>query len=425
MGKNIQIEKRNRVEFKTKHDKGLLFIVFAGIAFYVALQNFTGIIGAVNWFIGLVFPFVLGGAIAFILNVPMKQVEKLLGKIKKLKQLKVLRLLSFMITLIGVILILLIVVLIVVPELVTTCNSLIKQIPIAYDSLKAYLESLDKQWPQIMELVNDNNVQLEDFTQKAAQWLQSIAGGIISSTVEIVGGVLSAITKFFIAFTFAIYVLFKKETLSIQLKKILYAIFPQKTADRAIYIGKLSNFTFSNFLSGQCVEALILGSMFFVTMTIFKMPYAVMMGVLISLTALIPIFGAFIGLFVGTFLILIVSPVQALGFIILFFVLQQIEGNLIYPHVVGGSVGLPSIWVLVAVTLGANLMGIAGMLIFIPLCSVCYSLLGDFVNGRLEERKIEPAKWDEVIPLPTLLPVADKKVKEKKDNKKTNKSEDK
>lgn len=386
---------------KRKSSNKLLFTVFAGILFYVGLQNIPGILKWFGWIMGLIFPFILGSAIAFIMNVPMKGIEKLLGKIKRLHSDKIKRVLSFFITLLAVFFVVMLVVLVVVPELVNTTNSLIKQLPVAYDSLMAYLDKLNDRWPQVMSLVNDSNLDLQAVTAKVVTWLQNSAVDFLGSTVGFVGGVVSAITTFFIAFTFAIYVLFKKETLSAQAKKILYATLSTKAADRIIYIGRLSNTTFSNFLSGQCVEAVILGSMFFVTMSILRMPYALMMWILISLTALIPIFGAFIGLFVGTFLILIANPVQAIAFIIMFFVIQQIEGNLIYPHVVGGSVGLPSIWVLVAVTLGGKLMGIAGMLIFIPLCSVCYTLLGDLVNRRLEERKISPEKWGEKILLRT------------------------
>lgn len=382
------------MEFINKNNKNILFIVFAGILFYLGLQNIAVIAGSAQWALGLLFPFVLGGAIAFILNVPMRHIEhRLFGKCKETKSNGLKRSVSFLITLLIVICIILVVMLVVIPELVRTCNSLVKQVPRAYEEAKEYLESLNTQWPQLKELIDNNNIDLDSITKNAIQVLQDIAMGFINSTFGVVGGVLSSIVTFFISFTFAIYVLFQKEKLSCQSKKIMYAVFPIKVVDKIVYIGKLSSTTFSGFLSGQCLEAVILGTMFFFSMTIFRMPYAWMMGVLISLTALIPIFGAFIGLFVGFLLILLINPIQAFGFIILFFVLQQIEGNLIYPHVVGGSVGLPSIWVLFAVTIGANLMGIAGMVIFIPLCSVCYTLIRESVNKRLIARKIPPYKW--------------------------------
>ena len=381
------------MEFIYKNNKNMLFVVFAGILFYVGLQNIPGIIGFAQAGLNLLFPFVLGAAIAFILNVPMKQIEvKLFGKLK-LKSNSIKRGISLFVTILIVVCIILIVMLVVVPELIRTCNSLIKQIPSAYADAKQYLESLNTQWPQFRGLIDQNNINLDTMTNTAVKFLQNVAIGFLDSTFGIVGGVLSSIITFFISFTFAIYVLFQKEKLSRQAKKIMYAILPVKVVDRVIYVGKLSNTTFSGFLSGQCLEAVILGMMFFVSMTIFRMPYAWMMGVLIALTALVPIFGSLVGLIVGFLLIVIISPVQAIGFVILFFVLQQIEGNLIYPHVVGGSVGLPSIWVLFAVTMGANLMGIAGMIIFIPLCSVCYTLIRESVDKRLIARKIPEQKW--------------------------------
>ena len=210
---------------------------------------------------------------------------------------------------------------------------------------------------------------------------------MLSTTFSAAMSIASGFTTFVIAFVFSIYILLQKETLKAQFKKLFLAILPQKAAERFFEVAALTEKTFSSFLAGQCLEAVILGTMFFVAMTIVRMNYALLMGVLIAFTALIPIFGAFIGCAIGVFLMLMESPMSALAFIVLFNVLQQIEGNLIYPRVVGGSVGLPSIWVLVAVTLGASMMGIAGMLLFIPTCSVLYNLLKRAVNSRLEEKK--------------------------------------
>ena len=164
------------------------------------------------------------------------------------------------------------------------------------------------------------------------------------------------------------------------------AFLPERTAVIVIGVVKKTERTFSSFLAGQCAEALILGTMFFVTMTVLRMPYALLIGVLIAFTALIPVFGAFIGCAVGVFLMLMVSPFTTLEFIVVFLVLQQIAGNLIYPHVVGNSVGLPSIWVLMAVTVGGSLMGVVGMLVFIPLCSVLYSMMKSEVRRRERRR---------------------------------------
>ena len=192
---------------------------------------------------------------------------------------------------------------------------------------------------------------------------------------------------FFIGFIFSIYVLFQKETLARQTKKILYAFTKEKTAQKVLRVVRLANTTFASFLSGQCLEACILGTMFCVTMLVIRLPYALLIGIVIAITALIPIVGAFIGCVVGIILIGLVNPVKAVIFVIMFFVLQQIEGNLIYPHVVGSSVGLPGMWVLMAVTVGGSLFGIVGMLTFIPICSVCYALFRLFVNERLKEKR--------------------------------------
>ena len=211
----------------------------------------------------------------------------------------------------------------------------------------------------------------------------------------VIGGVVSGVSTFVIALIFSFYILLQKEKLGRQGRQVLYALLPERRADRTLEILRLSSRTFSSFLSGQCLEACILGTLFVAAMTIFRMPYALLVGVLIAFTALIPIFGAFVGLGIGAFLMLMVNPMDALIFTITFFVLQQIEGNLIYPHVVGGSVGLPSIWVLVAVTVGGSMMGVVGMLLFIPLCSVLYALLREAVHGRLAQKKAHGDEGEE------------------------------
>ena len=218
----------------------------------------------------------------------------------------------------------------------------------------------------------------------------------MDSTITAAKSIVSGLTTFFIAFVFAIYILLQKEKLGVQAKKVLFAFVRRGRAEATVEVLSLTYNTFSSFLTGQCVEAVILGSMFAVSMTILKLPYALLVGMLIAFTALIPIFGAFIGCAVGVFLIFMVSPKQAVLFIIIFLLLQQIEGNLIYPHVVGGSVGLPSIWVLAAVTIGGNLMGIVGMLIFIPTVSVFYTIFREYVYLRLKKQNIKRVTRTEV-----------------------------
>ena len=279
------------------------------------------------------------------------------------------------------------VIFVVVPELSSTVSSLAAQIEAALPKAQSWLESTFRDNEQVSAWIDSQEVNWEAMVQTALNMLQTGAGSVLASTVVVARGIINALYTFIISVIFACYVLVQKEKLSVQAQKLLRAVFPEKHADRITYIFSLSYSTFTNFITGQCLEAAILGTMFFVVMSVLKFPYALLVGVLVAFTALIPIFGAFIGCAIGAFLILVVNPMRALAFIILFLVLQQIEGNLIYPHVVGNSVGLPSIWVLVAVTVGGNLMGIAGMLVFIPITSVLYTLLREWVYRRLKEKK--------------------------------------
>ena len=276
-----------------------------------------------------------------------------------------------------------------IPQLTATIGSLMNSIAEFIPQMQSWVREFTHNNREIMDLVN----QVEFNPNKAIQWGMSIlgngAGNFMNTTMTAVGSIVSGVTTFFIAFSFACYILFQKEKLHLQIRKVFFAFLPQQKADAFLKVCSLTYRTFANFLTGQCLEAVILGCMFVITLSILRMPYALLIGVLIAFTALIPIFGAFIGCAVGSFLIFMVNPKQAILFIIVFLVLQQIEGNLIYPHVVGNSVGLPAIWVLVAVTLGGNLMGIVGMLIFIPLVSVIYTLFKEWVAERLEQKKVK------------------------------------
>ena len=343
----------------------------------------------------LLFPFILGGAIAFILNVPMHKIEGLFEKKwnPKKRLYKAKRVIAFLLTLFLVFFVSTVALFIVIPEFAKTTTLLVKQVPVIAQNIAVWAKELSQKWPQLNNVFSTLEFDWDALGKEAISFLQSGVSGVFTSTASVVGGIVSGITTFFIAATFSIYVLFQKEALSRQCKKLLYANLSVPAADKIVYIGRLSSKTFSNFLSGQCTESVILGVMFFVAMSIFRLPYALLVGVMIAVLSLIPIFGAFIGLALGAFLLVMVNPMQALGFVILFFVLQQIEGNVIYPYVVGGTVGLPSIWVLAAVTIGGNLMGVAGMLIFIPLCSVLYHLLSEVTSKKLNIRRIQADKW--------------------------------
>lgn len=366
-------------------------IVFTAIL-VVALWKFDTVLEGAKNIWGILFPFVLGGAIAFVINVPMSFLEKkIFGKTKDGNKVgkKLARPISLLLTIILAVGVIALVMFGVIPQLTRTMGSLMISIANFVPQMQNWIREFSHNNQEIMKLVN----QVQFNQDQAIKWgisiLGSGAGNMMNTTMSAVGSIVSGFATFFIAFSFACYILFQKEKLHVQIRKVFFAFIPKQKAEAFLKICSLTYQTFANFLTGQCVEAVILGSMFVVTLSILKMPYALLIGTLIAFTALIPIFGAFIGCAVGCFLIFMVNPKQAILFIIVFLILQQIEGNLIYPHVVGGSVGLPSIWVLAAVTIGGNLMGIVGMLIFIPLVSVLYTIFREFVYLRLKEKNIK------------------------------------
>lgn len=358
----------------------------------VALWKFDVVLDVLKTIGQIIFPFILGGAIVFVINVPMSFLEKkIFENVKKENKTarKLARPVSLLLTIVLVVGVIALVMIGVIPQLTKTMGSLMINITDFIPQIKIWIRDFFHDNREIMNLVD----QVQFNPDQAIRWGISLlgngAGNMMNTTVSAVGSVVSGLATFFIAFSFACYVLFQKEKLHVQIRKVLFAFLPKQKADAFLKVCSLTYRTFANFLTGQCLEAVILGCMFVVTLSILRMPYALLIGVLIAFTALIPIFGAFIGCAVGSFLIFMVSPKQAIIFIIVFLVLQQIEGNLIYPHVVGESVGLPSIWVLAAVTIGGNLMGIVGMLVFIPLLSVVYTIFRKVVYQRLKKRHIK------------------------------------
>ena len=365
-------------------------LILFTIIILIALWNYKMIFDAIVFILGIVLPFLVGGAIAFVLNVPMSFFEEKIFYNRHLKDKKIAnrlaRPVSLVLTIAVLIGVVVLVMFVVIPELTKTILSLGKTIQAFVPEAQRFLEELFTDNSEIRAWLDSLNLDVDQIMNSAVSFFQNGAGNVLNSTVSAIGSIVSGVTTFVIAFVFACYVLLQKEKLRVQVQKVLYAFLPDKKVESVMEVCSLTSKTFSSFLAGQCVEALILGTMFFVVMSIINMPYALLVGVLIAFTALIPIFGAFIGCFVGAFLILMVDPLQALIFVIMFLILQQIEGNLIYPKVVGASVGLPSIWVLAAVTIGGNLMGIVGMLIFIPIVSVVYTLFRASVYKRLRKK---------------------------------------
>ena len=377
---------------KDENVKKNLFTGGCLIILFFLIYNIKYIWSAAGRLVDVFVPFIVGAAIAFVLNVPMRWIEKGLfrnrEKFSGPKWDARRRVLAIIITLLVTFLVITLILYAVIPQLADTITQLVKQIPEGVRMITAWANKQFSEEPFLQQTISDLAKDWQNILQKVFGILRTYINTALEGGINVITGVVSGVLNFFIGFIFSIYVLMRKEKLGDQATKIVYAVFNRKRADEIMAVGKLTSKTFANFISGQCVEAMILASMFCVTMTIIGLPYAMLIGLLIGVMNLIPIVGAFIGCFIGVFLIILVDPIKALIFFIVFLVLQQIENNLIYPRVVGNSVGLPGIWVLMSVTVGGSLFGVKGMVCFIPLVSVCYSLFRRFIYGRLRKKEL-------------------------------------
>lgn len=341
----------------------------------------------------LISPFVVGAGLAFVFNVPMRAIERQLADIRK-EGLR--RGMAIVFTIFCLILVIMVVFELLIPQIQLTIDALSARIPSFINRTAAKLTEVLADYPDLgpwlQETLKLDSLNLQDLLTNALTFLWEQVSLVMGGAVNVIGSVTGAIVNAVVAIAFALYCLARKEILARQGRRILYAFLPESTVDEIIRILRLVNTTFSNFISGQCLEAFILGCLFAVAMALFKMPYIPLVSVVIAVTALIPVVGAFVGCIVGAFFILVDDPFQALTFIAMFLVIQQLENNLIYPRVVGTSIGLPGMWVLVAVTVGGGIMGVGGMLLMIPLASVCYTLAREITDKRLAERNIPEEK---------------------------------
>jgi len=377
-----------------------IFLCAGGCVVLYWILHETGRMQALFNTIGGIFaPFIIGAVLAFILNVPMRAIERLLKGVKKQGAR---RALAILLTMLAVLLVVAGVFYLLVPQIIDTVKSLIETLPGFFNRVKDSVVAYLNEHPEQLEWLNENTdfetINWSEMIQKLLGWItaraEDMINGIIGAVIELSNGIFDGV----LSLVFCLYCLSRKEILARQGRRLLYAFLPEKTCDEIIRVLRMSNSVFSNFISGQCLEAVILGAMFAVSMSIFRMPYMPLVSVVIAVTALVPIVGAFVGCVLGAFFILVGNPVLAFWFVVMFLILQQIEGNLIYPRVVGTSIGLPGMWVLVAVAVGGDLMGVGGMLLMIPLASVLYALVREFTNKRLEERGIDREKLQDQPP---------------------------
>lgn len=375
--------------------KKFLFVVFLSALVVYSVFNMPAAGGVLKKTLALLQPFLIGAVMAFVLNVPLRFFERFLFKNIHNKYFKRYeRMLSILLSIVLVVAILVIVISVVLPQLIDSITLLVTNIPAYLNQLTALLEKIPDDSGTISQYISDINNITPGNAEKAIRGFLVKGGSTQAflstaiSTLGIVSSVFSGLLNFVIAFVFCIYILTQKENLARQARKICYAFLDKAHAEYIIHVFQVSFSKFYSFITGQFMEAIILGVLCTAGMLILRFPYALMIGVLTGFCALIPIVGALIGGIVGTLLILTVSPMKALGFLIFLVILQQIEGHIIYPHVVGGSVGLPSMWTLFAITIGGSLMGLVGMLIFVPIIAALYFLFAEIVHARLRDKDI-------------------------------------
>lgn len=381
------LERRRLVKkkFTWRRIISLLFVVIVG---YWAINNFETIKGIFDSIITVTLPFLLGVALAFILNLPLKFFEKHMTKLvgKYYTWYRIVGILFGYLIIAGVIAF---IIFLVVPDLQETLGSFISQVPAEINLLYNKINQYIADNPQILETVNQLNVDTNQLRDQLFSIVQSFTSGILDTTFSLVGNLVNGVFNAFVAIIFGTSILFKKETLTRQIKKIIYGTMPKHWANFTVNLGAEANQTFGHYVSGQVTEAVILLVLVFIGMTIFNFPFTLSISVLTGAMALVPIYGAIMGGVVGFFLIAVVDIVQAIWFIIFIIVVQQVEGNIIYPRVVGGSVGLPGIWVLFSVTVSGAFFGLAGMLLSVPIFALFYKLASATINYNLDQDNIK------------------------------------
>ncbi len=352
---------------------------------YLAIRYWDQAVNVLSLALGAATPLIVGAVIAYILNILMTYFERHYFPKSKSKMVdKTRRVVCMLLAFLSLIGIVALIIGIVVPELINCGKHLFAEVPAAVMNLLAYLEQnemIEQYVIMLEEYLVENFSGLEGKLMSGAQSVLSGFGGVMSSVVSVVGSAFSSVVTFLVALIFSIYILTGKEKLGAQAKKII-STYCKKSADKIFYVVDTLDDSFHHFIVGQCTEAVILGVLCMIGMWIFRFPYAMMIGVLIGFTALIPIAGAYIGAGVGAFMMLTESPLTAVLFLVFIVVLQQLEGNLVYPRVVGSSIGLPGIWVLAAITIGGGLMGVFGMLLAVPIVAAVYKLIKADVKKR-------------------------------------------
>ena len=374
------------MELNKKNMQQLMILISFGIGLFWILSNLELVLGFLSHFIHLLLPFIIGAIIAFILNIPMTKIESFIkGKLKNKNTKLPIRTISITLSLVFFLAFILLICFLLIPELIDNIQLLIKNIPHFFENIQTWILNLAGNYPEIQTKIQE----VFKDTTNVNNIMINVLNYIINGSINFITSLISSLFTIFTAIVFAVYMLSQKEYLHRGVTKMMYAYLKKDHVEKITDIASLSNRTFSKFISGQCVEAFILGTIFFVVLTLLRFPYALIISVVTTVTALIPMFGAMIAMIIGALLIAVTNPLEAVLFIIVFQVIQQIENNFIYPKVVGKSVGLASMWTLMAVILGGSMFGIVGMIIGLPLASILYAILRKATNDRLNKKKIK------------------------------------
>ena len=361
----------------------ILCIIFFAIIIHWTVNNFPTALNLLKVAFTTALPIILGCAIAFVINIPLKWIEGFFEKITRKSKIKpsakLKRVISLILSTLLVIGLAVAIIFLIVPRFTQMLIAFSEKIPGYMESLEVFLAPIFKQLSDLGFEIPEFNFEPSKLSS-AFNFITKIGQSFLDNTIQITTGFFSAIFNFFLAFTFAMYLLLAKERFAFWAKRATVAFFPPSFSEYAISVAHSTNKAFSSFITGQLTEAVILGTLCFIGMLIFRFPQPGLISVAVGFTALIPVFGAWIGAFFGAFIVLLTAPVKAIFFLIFIIVLQQIEGNLIYPKVVGKSVGLPGVLVLTAVTVGGSFLGMVGMLLSIPICSVLYSMFKEIVD---------------------------------------------
>lgn len=366
--------------------KKVVTLIVIAIGTYWIFQNYKDIVGVFGKIWSLAWPFIFGLILAFLINLPMRFIEKHLfrGRGVKLK-----RPISLVLAILFFLALIFFLIFMVVPQIFSAIKQLTNSMPTYWNSFVSTIQQYEKYIPTLEDYVSKMNLDWSSIQKNIVSFLSDGAGGILNSAIGVATSFISGTISFFISCILAIYVLIDKEHIGAQAKGLFQAYLPQKTYNSFINFASLCNKMFSKFISGQCLEGLAIGTIFTIVLFIGGFDYAILIGVLIGFMSLIPVFGTTIACIIGALLLLMSQGLgRAVVFVILFLVIQQLDGNLMYPHIVGTSVGLPAMWVMVAVTLGGSLMGVAGMFICIPIASIIYTLVHKDAIARLEKKGI-------------------------------------